>query len=263
MGNAQHRRVVPLSSHDTRRKTPPMTGRLALPLLLLLTLTLPLPQAHARPLMQEDLPPETRWVAHLDVTALLESDLGRRLLAEADTDDIEQGRNFVRDSTGLGPLTDLHSITAFGPSPDPMEAVAVVRGDFDPDRLLGLVVGPEDEQSEHGKHTIYQWTQQTQAPKDDGTRYSAFTDSHTLLIARSRAAVERTLDVLDGKAEDASDSNRVLKVTDFAGDKGGKDGAFLIAAARDLQPPRVSGRQRNPWRGCCRRFAMRRCGWAM
>ncbi len=196
---------------------------------------------HAGPIRPADVPVEAQWVAHVDIRGLLESSLGKFMMSRGNLGKLEEGLAIVRQSAGFDPTTDLESITAFGPAHAPEAAVALVRGNLDPDALLALVQGPDDSDFEHGEHTIHQWTQATEGEGDDGRRYAAFLDD-TLIVGRTRAAVEGAVDHMVTMSQ--MRSGRDAKPNPLLGQQ--PEGAFLWAAARDIQMPQGAGARGDP-----------------
>ena len=203
----------------------------SLPAIVLLLCLLPA-LAHAGPIRGSDVPADAQWVAHLDVRGMLDSSLGEYLLAQGDAGQLEEGRSLVRQSAGFDPMTDVESLTVFGNAEHPEAAVAVLRGEFDPDMLLALVQGPEEEDFQHGGHTVHQWSQAPDGPEDDGQRYAAFVND-ALVAGRTRAAVEAAVDRMNEAAGDDAERNPLLERQ--------PERAFLWAAARDLPADREVG----------------------
>jgi len=183
--------------------------------------------AGAGQIVPADVAPNAKWVLHLDVEKLLAGQVGRYALSLAKEQGVaEKLQEFVR-AFGFDPKKDLSSVTIYGSDYEPASGVAIFKGKFDREKLLTLLDANEGhQQSPHGERTIHRWTQKPRGKGDDGVRYGAFHSDGTVVISRSKKAVETALDVLDGKVAGKA---RIVPEA---------KGAFFVAAGEDLPAPK-------------------------
>jgi hypothetical protein len=178
------------------------------------------------PLNQRQIPASAKWVLHLDAEALGQTVFGRLVYGAVRT----QHQNKLDAITlflGSDPTTDIYGLTLYGPDSNEANAVALIHGRFDREKLLSLLaLNPDYAESAHGETTLYHWQEKMRGKPQTGT----FAAVDLIVISQSQDAVKAALDVLAGQsqplAEDAGSSLAIL--TEWA------DGAFIAAAADGL-----------------------------
>ena len=180
----------------------------------------------AGPLEQIRVPASARWVAHADVQAFWQSQLGQKIQTSLD-EKAERKLQSLKELFGSDPIRDLHQITLFGPDADDKRAVAVIKGDLDRKKLQALVaLNPEYEELSHKETPVYRWVDE-----DDGkTQFGAFAADDVVVLSQSRAALEAGLDALkSGSTPEAVAKTRRLTLL-----KDAPEGTFVAICAEDL-----------------------------
>lgn len=181
--------------------------------------------AWAGPLDRGDLPGSARWVIHVDGQALWASELGTQLRQIADAHAIQAKLAAIKTLFGTDLTADVHSVTLFGPDGDEKQAVALIKGRMDQEKLISVaVLNPRYEKILLDDSEMHRWHD---ADKKK-TNYMGFASDHALIISQSQSAVSAAMDVLAGKADSAQGSDRFGALT-RAPDK-----AFVVVCAEDL-----------------------------
>ena len=181
--------------------------------------------AWAGPLDSGDVSSSAKWVIHLDGEALWASELGAQLMEIAHAPELQAKLGAIKMLFGTDLTKDIHSITLYGPDGNDTQAVALVKGRMDRQKLVSLaVLSPRYEKMTAGESVIHRWGD----GGDKKTQYMGFASDDKLVMSQSRSVVEKALDVLAGKAGSAAGTER------FSAIKRGPDKAFLVACAEDL-----------------------------
>lgn len=178
----------------------------------------------------EQVSSEANWVVHVDMEWIRQSHLGQLMRQElAETDAEVQLENFATIYS-IHPLDDIHSITVYGRGQDESGAVVLVKATFDREKLLALVrTNDTYEEINYGEHIIHSW--QDKRHKDEKCekfQYGSIYNQDLLVIGGSREVLEKALDVLDGKAENAQ-AGGLLGLMNY-----GQAGIMLIASAQGM-----------------------------
>lgn len=195
-------------------------NRIAFALILLATAAI----AVAGPVKTTDIAPDAKWVVHVDVEAAVASQIGQGLLNTAKERRFEEHLQHIVDTFGFDPTKDLASVTLYGTSFQPAEGVAIFKGKFNKDKLLGLAAANEGHSEiTYGDYKIQRWTETSRHEMDNGVRYGVFHDDGTVVIGHSEDALKSALDVLDHKVAGTSSI-----VPDLS------PGTFIFAAGNGL-----------------------------
>ena len=159
-------------------------------------LTLPARAAEVDPL----LPAETESVMFVNVRQVLDSDLVKKY-AKAQIEQALKARDNqkILESLGLDPFKDIDRITmgSWGKGAEDMEAVVVIRGKFDPEKLFAAaqqLAGKENEKAKidivtEGKYKLVKITAENQ-PKP---MFAAVADEKTIVGANDKKRVTELL----------------------------------------------------------------------
>jgi hypothetical protein len=146
-----------------------------------------------------DVSASAKWVAFADCEAIKTTQIGTHILAKLQSEDAKNKLAAVQAMFNFDPRTDLSSVTLYGEKQGQSDAVAIVHGKFDTDRLVVLLKGNETYEAEtFGARTIHSWIDD-KAPQG-GRSYGALAATGTVVIGRNSACVKQALDVLDGRA---------------------------------------------------------------
>lgn len=140
-------------------------------------------------------PADAQWVVFADMDVISSSKVWgiveKPLEANAD---YQKGVNQVAVLTGMHFPKDLHSVTLYGRSERPDDAVLLVRANMNRQRIVGLVsLAPGNNTDEENGRDIYSWSQGGKQV------YGAFAADDLVVIARTRKTLDNALATLDGK----------------------------------------------------------------
>jgi hypothetical protein len=190
-----------------------------------------------------DVAPGARWVVHVDVEALVASQMGQYAIAQIQQQGLSDKLQGFIVKFGSDPTKDLAGVTLYGTGFDLASGVAIFKGKFDKPKLFDLLNQNEGhEQTAYGNYAIHRWVEpphQMRHPggqyggfKDDGVRVGAFRNEDTIVIGHSAGALTAALDVLDGKGAGTADV--IPKVA---------PGTIFLAAGKDFQAAQRPTRQ--------------------
>jgi hypothetical protein len=186
--------------------------------------------AAAEPASLATVPADAVWMMHLDMDAARESIVLRRMhdRAMAMHPQLEAMIAMVKGMTGMDPREDLHDVTAYGRDTDKRKAVMVVRAKANRAFLEKMVEKARDHRTmEHGGRTLHAWTHRGRKGGKGEAVGGAFQADDRMVFAGSADAVQRALDVLDGKQP-------AYREGPLAG--GVKPGSILVARAAVIDP---------------------------
>jgi hypothetical protein len=170
--------------------------------------------ASAGPLKLEQVAGNAVWVAHLDVTSLLKSGIGKFILEEAEKKEgFLEGIAQIRETLGFDPLSDVGGLTLYGKKFGDKSGVVVLDATADQDKIVALLeANATHKTSAYGDHTLHEWTDPAKTKTDPATgeqvvvkeaetKFGTFYDEKTILVASSMDLLKGAVDVLAGKAE--------------------------------------------------------------
>jgi hypothetical protein len=139
---------------------------------------------------------DAKWVVHVDVEAMRDATLVRRVYQreEARQADAAQWAATIARRLFMDPSKDLDAITAYGPKPGSPEGVLILKARADRPRLIEALQGaPGFEEGRYEGVIIYSFTQR------DGRAACAFYKDDLVLLARGEEQLRGGLDVLAGR----------------------------------------------------------------
>ncbi|MBI9017479.1 MAG: hypothetical protein JEZ07_09495 [Phycisphaerae bacterium] len=152
-----------------------------------------------------EIPQDTKWIAHIDIGAIGNTEMYRICQNDAKYADFLRAMDKINDKTGLNLPEDLQSITIFGDNFQEERGMIIARGFFDVDKIGDAVMDKVAwTESYYGRHTIYNCTEQA--------KYKAFLvcyiSQEYMLVTKQKDLMEKTLDVIDRKrnAKNATNS---------------------------------------------------------
>ena len=177
--------------------------------------------AVAAPFNAAQVPAAAVLVLHLDADALRQTAPGRALLEHLNSGKGGQQMDALAAVLGWDLRRDLAGLTLFNTTSDEREGVALLRGRFDPARLEVLLKADAGYRSEvYQGATVHGWIDQEKKQR----RYGALLGD-LAVVSGSKAAVQRTLDVLQARAPALAGANPNQLPLPEAG------AAFALAAA--------------------------------
>ncbi|NQV35006.1 MAG: hypothetical protein HQ515_20090, partial [Phycisphaeraceae bacterium] len=142
-----------------------------------------------------------------------------------DSPDIQAKLGAIKTLFGSDLITDIHSVTLYGPDGNDTQAVGLVKGKMDRKKLVSMAVLTDRyEKMAEGDSVIHRWGD----GGDKKTQYMGFASDDQLVMSQSRSAVEMALNVLAGKADSIQGTER------FKSLKRAPDKAFVVMCAEDL-----------------------------
>lgn len=154
--------------------------------------------AHAGSFDVKQVSADARWVAHLDVGTLKQTELGRFVLKEMATDEANRKFEAFKAVFQFDPREDLDAVTAYGTGQENEEGVALFQGRFNTDQLVTLIKANANYSSEvHGSRIIHSWIDEK---KPDTRTYGCAVRNDQVVVGDSEALVKQAVDVLEGRA---------------------------------------------------------------
>lgn len=152
----------------------------------LLALTASLQAAELNP---GQVPPSAKWLLHLDMDAMRDSETGKAIFTEIEA---QQGAKLqaLKRISSVHLLKDLHDITLHGDG-KPEHAVALLDGTFNQAHMVDVVKAADDYQEEiYAGITIHSWKDKKKP------QHAAFASDGLLVFSRQKDALKEELDVL-------------------------------------------------------------------
>lgn len=182
--------------------------------------------AFAGPLEHKQIPAGSAWLAHFDFESFRSSQLGQLVINEINLKHQEQIDN-LQGLLGSNLLTDIDSLTLYGSDADEKNAVSLIEGRFDKQKLLAfLKLNPAYSEVAHERFTLYKWFDDKRQKEQIGT----FADDNRIVIAQTQPVLETAINVLAGKEPSLADR---AKLPLFSLSQAPKE-AFIVAAAEGL-----------------------------
>jgi len=187
-------------------------------MILALTLSFLWVQAPADELQKKYIASSAKWVIHLDFKAMKKTRLWDAVYKKKNVK-IHRKNERILEEVDFNVLEDLYSISIYGVDQGEKEAVVLINGNFNRDRILKRLKEKEKpEVSKYGPVKIYHW--------DDD--YGAFVEDDLLVITQNRINMEYAIDVISGKKKGFRFSPLAKRLKEVPGN------AILFALAGDL-----------------------------
>ena len=200
--------------------------KMALPVCLSL---LGLQTALAGPLQRSQVAVDATWFVHLDVDRLKQTQLGQYFLGELEKPQAGVSFAALRTLVEFDARKKLTACTLYSRGAAPEDAVLLLKGDFEIERLTNVAQAGQDHRSnEHRSYTVHNWLDLVNPAR--GSRptrsYGATHTNGVIVLGQRFSRVSEALDVLDG-LQSSLEKTKTLKQS---GSGGGP--AFLVAVAR-------------------------------
>jgi hypothetical protein len=167
---------------------------------------------------------DAKWFAHVDLDALKQTTVGAKMMDHLQQGQADNKLAALSSVFNFDPRSDLNDLVLYGFGND-RDGAVVVRGKFDPERLVTLVKAGEDYAGEtYEGHQLHSWTD----PKKCGTHKRAHGVVHApdiIVFADDLSVLKKAVDVLDRRAPIMIDTAR------FPGLNDSPRGGFIFAAA--------------------------------
>lgn len=175
--------------------------------------------AFAGPIKLSEVPADAVWAAHLDLEKVMTSRIAELFLAELDDQGELDKINAFGTVFEFNPLEDLFSVTAYGTSFLKEEAVGLIKGRIEKEKVLALMrMEGTQKRISHGDDTIHEWT--------DGGEcfFICFFRESLIVFSNSLDLAKAALDVLRGEGESLADGGKLRDLRSLP------EGTFFSAA---------------------------------
>jgi len=184
--------------------------------------------ANAEPLDRQQVAADAKWLAHIDLDAVENSDVARKIRDAWLRDDAVKGhiRN-LKWITGVDLARDVRSVTFYGQRLVKDTGVVMLHAKVDQKRLLKHLRNKADYQTDrYGDYTLHRWTEKKGA-KGEHSVTGCFYAPALLVFGRDATEVKTALDVVNGKSPALADSDSPLGVD-------APQGAIFVASLTGL-----------------------------
>lgn len=149
--------------------------------------------AGAAPIILTDIPSDAKWMVHLDMDAMHESQSGQRIQSEIEHQHGDQIKAIAR-VTSVNPLTDISGLTIFGDQIGSNRSVVLIYGKSDRAHIADVVGGADGhlQDAKHGFQT-HQWNE------GDKARSLAFVRDDLMVFSESGLLWNRALESIAGE----------------------------------------------------------------
>jgi hypothetical protein len=194
--------------------------------------------AQAGVLQRSVIPADAVWWLHLDLAQAKNTELGRFVLGQLEQPEAQAKFAAFQAIFNFDPRHTLTGCTLYGRSQSPKDAVLLLQGGFDTERLATLARAGQDYQSHsHRLYEVHSWIDRNR-PAQAGIQprsYGAIHPGGLVVLGQNAQRLGEALDVIDGFIPSLETSDA------FRQWAGPTDTAFLLAAAR-----RVDGLTSDP-----------------
>jgi hypothetical protein len=169
------------------------------------------PLSHAAPVKSEHIDSTAKWMVHLDINALLKTDIAQHAL-EQNKQLSGQKLEALKNIIGIDLKTQLHGATLFG-NGQPDNAVVIIHADAKPDNLVNFAKLNDAYKEEKFQDFIIHSLPDEKKP---GKRnHICFYSSNKVVVAPSADSVKLGVELLNGSRESIAVNGEMEKLGDF------------------------------------------------
>ena len=180
----------------------------------------------AGPIKLEQVSGNASWVVHANQQQFRKTQTGQLVRKELVNLGIEDNITNFATIFSFHPLDDVRDVTIYGTGKDRQNAVVLIDGFFDKERLLSLIrMNPEYKETKYADIVLHQWLDENQKDPNNKMMYGCFYKDDLIVISSGLDAVKKEVDVLKGSAKNAA--NGIFNQTAL-----NNEGAFLQAAGK-------------------------------
>ena len=154
-------------------------------------------------LQKGEIAPSANWVAYANVEAFRNSDLGRLVMSQLVTEEMEQKLQSFATIFSFHPLKDIRDITLYGQGQDRDNAVAIVEGQFSQNQLLALIrLSAQFQEMPYKGATLYRWLHKDEKKPNDAGQlmYGCFCGQNQVMISSGLQTLKQGVDVIKGES---------------------------------------------------------------
>jgi hypothetical protein len=149
----------------------------------------------AAPLNRSHVPAEAKWLLHLDFDAFGDSELWR-LVSQEISEKEQKKIDAITALLDSDPTKDIHGATLYGTDSQEENAVVMLYGRFNKEKLLSLLVLNEAyAEDEYNGRKLYHWVDE----KDNKQKVGMFATDSLIVISQSEQSVQASVDLLAGQ----------------------------------------------------------------
>ncbi len=155
------------------------------------------------PLQKNEVGPGANWVVHADLEMFRNTTLGKLFMAELQTQGLDEKLQSFETIFSFHPLRDVRDVTLYGQGQDRSNAVVIVDGRFDPEKLVAVVRwNPQYREIAHQGATLHQWLSEEKKADKTITQmmYGYIHDGRQVVISSGLDALKQAVDTLKGRA---------------------------------------------------------------
>jgi hypothetical protein len=180
-------------------------------------------------LQRSVVPADAVWWVHLDLAQAKQTQVGQFILGELEHPEAQSKFAAFQAIFNFDPRHTLQGCTIYGRGPSPKDAVLLLQGAFDAQRLATLARAGHDYQSQsHRLYEVHTWIDRNRSAQAgvQSRSYGALHPGGLVVLGQSAQRLGEALDVIDGLIPSLETSDA------FRQWAGPTDTAFLLAAAR-------------------------------
>ena len=176
--------------------------------------------AAAGPIQADSVAAGAKWIVHFDMEGFSASQVGAAIVEKARSGKGAEKLDWVARNVGVDLTRDIAAITLYGTNYEPGQGVAILRGRFNEQSMVGLVeANPSHQEIAHGDRIIHTWTDDKRGTPASGSFYAP----GVLIMASSIEDVRQATDVLNGAVAAAAAADLPAA----------SSGAFLTVSAEE------------------------------
>lgn len=159
--------------------------------------------ASGGPLHKNEISPAANWMAHADVEAFRNSGLGKLVLGELQAQGLEEKLQVVAAGFSFHPLKDVRGVTLYGKGKDRSNAVVIIDGQFDPERLVSVVrANAQYQEIPYQGVTLHRWLNEEKKGDQTTTAmmYGCIHGGRQIVVSAGLEALKGAVDTLKGPA---------------------------------------------------------------
>jgi len=180
----------------------------------------------AFPSTLDHLPPDTKWVMHVNIDAMKNSGIGKHLEERIGKGPGGRQMDLLADMLNFDPRKDLKEATIYGPDAEESHAVLVVNGKVDGERLqLFVENNPGFEKVNHNNVEVLSWVEEEGDRKGKRT-FGRVLNNQYVVMGSHGPSVASALKALQGGQVLAKDSDLLRELK--------RDAAVMAAASAEL-----------------------------
>ncbi|MEN8153572.1 MAG: hypothetical protein ABFR75_06080 [Acidobacteriota bacterium] len=157
-------------------------------------------------------PADAQWVININVSKFLKTNIWNTIF----NTEVKDGEFFeksaeIKRKLNFDILKDLSGITIYGKKKRSKDAVVLLQGNFDKEKILDTIKYEKGKliKEKYGKHLIYKWN------SDD---YGVFINKNLALISHNKDAVRSALEVISGKVKNIRHGSLYKEIRSVKGD---------------------------------------------